>query len=416
MASYLSVSSSSLKQAYVLGALALATASSSAIAANDIFQVSGFGRLVIGKLDTKQAGFQGYSDHPSISPDSLLGAQINAYANEYLSFTAQGVMRANDDRESDIDWLYATYQPSTNLSFKAGKMRMPFLMNSDVSDVGYAYHWISPPRQIYNAFLFPTFKGIDIAWGNSGELFDSTLEVYYGETSSNVDFNDYSTTYDADPLRGLIGKIHYGNIELRTSLHQAEFNVALPEFDALANAAQSLGNYPATVSSLSSKSDMQVIQVSARYDNFDYFGSAEWVYIDPKLNTFIPEINSYYITGGYIIDAVTLHLTFAESKFDFVNFPTELNDALSNMSPNDPRYAGTQQLVGGIQSIEALRVADSLRSWTLGARWDIEPGVALKADITLLQGKKGDQAMFDSFGEDFDHKAYLYQVALDWVF
>lgn len=384
--------------------------------ANDIFSVSGFGQVVAGKINTDEAEFLGYDNDVSFKPNTLLGIQVNAQATDYLGFTAQGVVRTSDSDDSDLDWLYATLKPDNNLAFKVGKLRTPFFMHSDVIDVGYAYHWISPPEQMYNAFLFPTFEGIDASWGYSTDAFDSTFEAYIGQHEGTIALNNRTTDYDVSVLGGVIASIKKDNFEFRASYHQGDVDIEVPELDLLAGVVGTIGNYNNTVDSLASEGLVKVTQLGLRYDNFDYFAALEWVNINPDLKTFMPEIDTYYVTGGYVFNPVTVHLTYAKSKLKYKDFPSEIAQDLALMSPSDPRYMGLLQSVYGINAIAASRSSDDLESWTIGARWDIRPRLALKTDITFLIGKDGDTAMFNSIDEGFDRKAQLYQVAVEWVF
>ena len=77
---------------------------------------------------------------------------------------------------------------------------------------------------------------------------------------------------------------------------------------------------------------------------------------------------------------------------------------------------GLSEAAYGLSTIENSRSSDSLNSWTIGARWDVKPRLALKADITFLHGNDGETAMFESIKDGFDRESQLYQVAMEWVF
>ncbi|MBM6549822.1 porin [Marinomonas ostreistagni] len=403
-------------------ALALCTAtfagtnSSFAASLEDSVSVSGFGRVVGGYLNTDQAEFRGYSDHINLDPKSLIGLQVHAQANDYLSVTAQGVLRANDTQDSELDWLYATIQPEDNLSIKVGKLRTPFFMLSDVIDVGYAYHWISPPEQMYSAYLFPTFEGIDATWGYFSNGFDTSFEAYIGQHEGDITLNNRTTDYDVDTLGGLIASTRYGNVQLRASFHQGDVDIALSELDLLAGSVSRFNSFPKTVDALSTQSVINVTQLGIRYDDLNYFAAAEWVNINPDVQTFIPEIDTYYLTGGYIFDDITLHLTYAESDLSYDDFPNEVASALANMNPLDPRYQGLAGINYGLNQIESSRSSDSLKSWTLGVRWDVQPKLAVKGEVTWLRGDRNESAMFNSIDDDFDRTTELYQVGVEWIF
>ncbi len=384
--------------------------------ADDRVQVSGFTRIVAGYLNTDDAEFRGYKDDIQFSPSSLLGLQVNVQANENISLTAQGILRADSDKDSGLEWFYATLQPEDNLSFKVGKLRTPFFMHSDVLDVGYAYHWISPPPQMYNAFLFPTFEGVNATYGHFGEHYDVSFEAYLGQHSGDIDLNNTRTQYYVEVLGGFITEVKRENLTFRASIHQGDVDVSLPQLESLAAALKNYSMFNKTVDALSSQSQIDVMQFGVRYDNLNYFTASEWVKIKPNQKTFLPEIDTYYLTGGYAFDPVTVHVTYAKSKLRYSDFPSEVSDTLTNLPTSSPLYPGLSQAAYGLSTIENSRSSDSLNSWTIGARWDVKPRLALKADITFLHGNDGETAMFESIKDGFDRESQLYQVAMEWVF
>ena len=60
---------------------------------------------------------------------------------------------------------------------------------------------------------------------------------------------------------------------------------------------------------------------------------------------------------------------------------------------------------------------DSLKTWTLGIRWDVLPNLALKAEVSALEGDEVSNSFF-AIPEDvsFNRKTNLYLIGLDWVF
>ena len=59
---------------------------------------------------------------------------------------------------------------------------------------------------------------------------------------------------------------------------------------------------------------------------------------------------------------------------------------------------------------------DSLQSFGVGLRWDINPAVALKAEWTYLVGERDKRSFFTADRADFDRKANLFLLGLEWIF
>lgn len=85
--------------------------------------LSGFGRIVAGALDTEQAEFKGYGHELSVKPHSLLGLQLDYQLTDTLTATAQGVLRSSETSDSELEWLFLTWTPEDNLTFRLGRQR-----------------------------------------------------------------------------------------------------------------------------------------------------------------------------------------------------------------------------------------------------------------------------------------------------
>lgn len=368
-------------------------------------QFSGFARIIAGYLDTDQAEFKGYDDSISFEPASLLGLQADYQLFDNLSFTGQVVGRAYDDADSGIEWLYLTWQPLNSLKVKVGKLRTPFFSLSDFIDVGYSYHWINPPQQVYNAYLFPTFEGIDATWVYSTDNFDFSVEAYFGRDEGDITNGAEVIEYEAKDLRGIIGRLNFSGMEFRASRYQGNVNLILPDVDAFAQLLAQSG-FTASAATLSTDEAAYVRQFGFSYDSLNYFLRSEW--IDIQTDAYIaPIIESYYLTAGYHLNPVTLHLTYAkgdtEPRTPVQEIPTGVTPQL------DALAAGYSQVLDRFSQ-------DNLDSWTIGARWDVRPNMALKIEWNKLKGEAGENSFYTIKDQTFDRKSNLYLLGLEWVF
>lgn len=377
------------------------------LSANEL-EFSGFARLIGGYLNEEHAEFKGYDNSLDFSPSSLLGLQLDYQANDKLSFTGQVILRADNDTDSSLEWLYLTYQPIEALQIKAGKLRTPFFALSDVTDVGFTYPWVNPPQQVYNAYLFRTFEGLDASYSFAGENFDASIEGYVGEYDGDLTFGVGKVDIEVKKMMGLIGKINFDNFEFRASRYGGDVNFKLAGVDILINTLASLG-FSESVQSLKSDSDSNVTvsQIGLMYDHVNYFSRVEWVKIDTDTKI-APEIESYYITVGYNFSEFVFHLTFADS---LSSSSQPSNEIPLGISPQ------LNQLHEAYNSFFSLSSRDDLQSWILGTRWDFRTNMALKFEYTLLKGEPG-QSSFFTVKDDlaFDRKASLFQIGLEWVF
>lgn len=367
---------------------------------------SGFARVIAGQLDTKHAEFKGYDDSWELRPDSLLGVQATYSFVDSLSITSQAILRADRDDESELEWLYLTYEPIESIQIKAGKLRTPFFTLSDVTDVGYAYPWINPPQQVYNAYLFDTFEGIDFVYGYTGKSFDASIEIYAGQYDGDIEFGDQSTDFSVRGMKGIIGKLRFSNLELRVARYGARVEFDDGPITTLSDTLRLFG-FSRSADSLRTDGDVTANQVGLVYDNLRYFTRAEWIDIQTDLEV-APTVESYYLTLGFYLSPMTFHMTYANSRNSIGTQEQEIPTGISPI---------LDQLAFGYGAVFNSISRDNLKSLTLGARWDFRKNMALKIEHSKLRGKPGEDAFFDiTNSAEFDRKANLYLIGLEWVF
>ncbi|GAA0856441.1 hypothetical protein [Aliiglaciecola litoralis] len=390
-------------------ALMLFGGMSSAIAddTSDNFNFSGFSRVVAGVLDDNNATYQGYDNSVSFGQGSLLGLQADLRLNDKFSITTQLLAHSSDDRNSGIEWLYATYQPNKSLRFKAGRMRTPFFIYSDVIDVGFAYPWISPPQQVYKAYLFDYFDGVIASYELSAPDFSAELEVYYGAYDDLINNSSLEeVTAKTSNLRGIALNIRGEKIQARISSNKGGVDIDFPELRGFSDILRS-ANYNLTADSLITSGDAEVNQIGISYDELNYFYKAEFITISSPILV-VPDIDSYYLTAGYMVYPFTFHATYANNTSKYAPAVVEIPTGLA--PEVDALAAGYAQIYDNLEN-------DTVKSLTLGVRWDFRIDMALKAEVTHLRGEQGARSFFNITNPaEFDYRANLVQVAWEWVF
>lgn len=124
--------------------------------------------------------------------------------------------------------------------------------------------------------------------------------------------------------------------------------------------------------------------------------------------------DSYYLSGGHTFYPfnlpITPHITFANISVD--EAPSLVNEIPANvpqLAPLRSAYLGVFQsdLIGN----------DSLQRLSVGLRWDVNPAVALKAEWMRLRADRDKRGFFTfNRAADFDRKANLFLLGLEWVF
>lgn len=372
----------------------------------DRLEVSGFGRVVGGYLNTGEVSFEGYDNSVAFDNQSLIALQADFKVTDTLSLTSQALAHSGEERKSGLEWLYVTYEPSQHWQFKGGKMRTPFFRYSDVIDVGFAYPWITAPQQLYSSFLFNHYTGLMAGRRDAFGKFRTSLEFHYGEFDDATYFQELVVPTKVDRLRGLVLNVDYDlNWRFRAGYFAGYVNLGLDsELEQFVDTLAMLG-FTQSATALASQGDVDVYQVGVNYDDFFYSFGAEWISIQPEVLG--NDTNSFYVTLGLNFQPVSLHLTYAQlqgDKYAESDIPVGVSpqlDTLSAFYNNVTSYLQTEDL-------------DSL---SLTARWDPLLNVAFKAEATYYEGGVGNNSFaIDTPTAKFDDQATLYQLAVEFVF
>ena len=406
---------------------------------------SGFARLVGGYLAEGDASYQGYDNAIGYDQHSLFALQTDVALTRTFSFTTQLMAHASEDRDTGLEWAYLTWRPSNSWNFKAGKLRTPFLFHSDTLDLGYAYPWIIPPQQVYTPYLFPNFTGLGAAYQFNIWDWDIEAEAYWGRIDNFVVKDEFAADTEVSNPRGLILDAWRGNLRLRASYHLSDTELKLPQAARIGRVSNNLvrelreRGFNRSADSLRAKSSTTFTQLAVSYDALDYFLKAEYTRLRRTNASAVPEFDSYYLSGGYTFHPfnlpITAHATFASISTKGRDRPVEdeiecspggLFGGLPGGLPGSlPLPAPSPNCFYRVLYREAFNyirdanspLDDDLRSLSVGLRWDVNPAVALKAEWVHLRGAREQRGFFtiDPMG-DFDRKANLFLLGLEWVF
>lgn len=377
--------------------------------AQEDLHISGFARLVGGVLGTDEARYQGYDDSVSVSSFSLAAVQADYQFTDYLSGSAQVLYHTSENRDSGIEWLYLSFEPTEALQLKAGRLRTPALFYSDVQDVGYAYPWVLAPQQLYSAYIFTRYEGANLRYRFAWDNMQFELEGYWGHFDDEISSGDLSLDLHVENLNGLIGLVRFGNgLSIRLATMDApETDINMAQLDLLQQGLQVAG-FEKLARMVSLEGSSRNYMASISYEGLEWFATAEGTTLDSEIDA-LAELQSYYVMAGRYLGDFQVFATLAASSYCL----NEIDNTIpSGLSPE------LDQLYYGVEILKATLPTDELRSFSLGTRWDFRPSMALKAEITWLDGESGKSSFYDvtSIQEGFDRDTTLYQVAWEWVF
>lgn len=346
-------------------------------------QINGFGNFIIGKTPGRDS-YSGYTEDPTFEPDSIMGLQFSHKFDDKLTATAQVIAKAETNWRADLAWAYLSYEATDNLQLFFGRQRIPFYAYSEFIDVGYTYHWNTPPGQVYSAPL-DTVNGFGAVYTHEIGHFTSKWHLTLGEgRNSPTD----RFVFDYPDLKNLVWSIEQDNYKFRLNygtsrqaFENAGFNALAAPFEQQGPAAglsddqiQNIVNK--IISDYTNNDDDDTIAfliAGFNYNNGNWLIASEYSQLTFK-NSLVPSQDVWYASVGYQFNNITPHFTYGgqDPKIPNTDFllPAEAT--------------GDAILVGTSQAIRAITqsFSNNQRIATVGVRWDFHPSVALKFDIT----------------------------------
>ncbi|MCG8535692.1 MAG: hypothetical protein MI808_11420 [Pseudomonadales bacterium] len=236
-----------------------------------------------------------YDNEIRFDPESVAGLQVQAVINDQLRGTLQLIAKGYDGFESKLEWAYITYQLTPELELNAGRYRLPLFYYSEFLDVGYAYHWIRPPVEVYSTFT-SALEGFNLVhkhfWGDV----EISSQIWYGAIDETLDDGTY---YDTRNNAGINVTFGFEWFDVRLLYNTLDLTTTLPDVP---------GEFPA---------DITFTAISFLADINNIVWRSEYTHADSELS-----ITSWYASAGYRIGPFLPHYTHAEESSDLTNGET----------------------------------------------------------------------------------------------
>ena len=339
---------------------------------------SGFATMAGGVATDDNSTFGDYGEKYNFKTDSPLSLQATSDLGNGVGVTAQIIARGNDDWETAFEWAYIRYDATDNWRLLLGRQRTPANFYSDYVDVGYSYHWLTPPGNLYR-FSFDSYDAIgsmyNFSWGES----DNLLHIMLGRSDDNP-FGAVVTSIDSSDYGIVALTTNWRNWTFRAAATTSELTVALPRFDdTLIAAWRGLGATPLAATGIdfdgiadsisAVEDDTDSISFGFKIDFANSFIVAEWEDSDLGAN-FIGESEKWYVSVGLMRNNWTYHFTYGAEK------------ATVNLNQFDQAEGlGLDLLIIGTKFAMNSSVRDE-DFYIVGARWDFHDSAALFIEYT----------------------------------
>ncbi len=390
---------------------------STAALATDL-KIDGFASTYYGQVPNQDEltatypNYLGYGDQADFQQDTLYGIQFRGDLDDDLSVTAQIVGRGNSDYDAILNWAYFTYNFTDEFSVKAGRQRIAYFMYSDFIDVGYAYHWISPPNSTYGISGFDNVDGVNFEYFTDLAGWTSRLNLHVGKSRADIESSGSIVQVDSDDFFALTWNMNYDWFTFQ--IMRQESRVTLDSYSTLASAIDSTWQQFLQPALTSAQIDLLDVNndpssftgfgVSA--DTGDWLAVAEYTLIELDESPVTEDRASWYVSGGYRWDDYTISLTYENQESPNTAETLALLDGIQGVFSVAPSAAPLNAAIDA-----AYRIGADFNTTTVGFRYDFHPSAAFKIDYSISEYEY-DQGR----GTTTDLEPHLVRMGVDLVF
>jgi hypothetical protein len=371
---------------------------------------------------------------PSWEKDTNVGLQFTKFLREDVSVTTQLFAEGSNDFDVEASWAFIKWEPNDRWQFRAGRVRTQTYMLSDYVNVGYAYPWIRPPQEVYSQIpaSFSNVTGADVRykmvlWGQ-----DLTFSAFYGATTAELEFpippgNTILDNVDVRLRDMYVLNLRFGDetFSVRAGYEATTVTLApnagtfMEQLNLAMNTMVGLGILPADYinyySAYNASASFKGIGYQFDWNNFVSMGELVKRHVGTPI---VADVIGWYLMGGYRFNELMPHITFARERLAdnytrrfsgpvnaFVTAPPPLGLGFpQNLSQISQQLIGTSPFFDG--------GAGEQTSVTIGLRWDVYEGIAIKGEFSHVHPDRYSPGLFDTF----PHKSVnIYSLAVDAV-
>lgn len=379
-----------------LAALTLFSASSFA----DI-RFNGFASIVGGSTTAKDESYLNYEDKLTFKQDSLFALQMTADMSEGLTAVGQLVARGQEGYEAGFEWAYLGYEINDQLSIKAGRIRNPAYYYSEFLEVGYAYHWLRPPNELYQGSI-KNVEGFSLNYS----MYTGDIEhqfQYVRGTKENWIKDDPTVTQQRYDLNMSVNwEMKYNNFGLKLLAATGDLYFNNEDLEQLGGFfAQAGFNDLVQEYIVTDGYTNRFTGAAGNYDNGNWFAIIEYSELDWNgENALISDESRFFLSGGVRMNDMTYHYSVATRKNEPATF-------IQDMVPNVDALKALYDALGATIHSTGL----DIMTHTFGVRYDFHPAAAFKTEVSIKE---------DSYENPYNagamNDATLIRFGVDMVF
>lgn len=386
------------------------------------FMVNGFGTLGLTKGDNDRISTRnfvsqdGVFDEWSMGIDSRIGIQVDYFPTDKLSLSVQVVAAEREENSFDksVHSAYISYKITPSLEIKMGRTPSKLLLLSEYKHVGYAQLWAHPSLEFYGQTTADYGDGVALSY-NMTLLGGSLRTQAWINTAELPYFNEKIREADIKPSYGVLGSWENETWTYSFAYGALDFHDNNKEYLQIQNLISAfVPVWPA--------SEELIDQVTLDGTKGHYYGFAigyndgDWILRTElslaNTDSFTNNVKSAYVLAGKRFNSLTPYIVAATIRNDRSNIPTYHSNPYL---PNNINSAAAL-LQKGLQQYADHFHYDQ-QTLSLGARWDIKPKIALKAqwDHSWVNAHGSGLNQQRTFSDDSDI-VNRFTVTMDFIF
>lgn len=351
-------------------------------------QINGFANFIGGMTLDENESVYGYDSDFNFKPASVFGLQVRGEISDKLSATAQLVGRGSEDYNADFEWAYMTYSVSPNTSISAGRLRLPLFKYSASLDVGYAYHWLTPPQSVYGVD-YNNIDGIRIDHQNYAGEWEYALQFTAGNLEADTLIAGQPATLTVDNIVSLSLDVTRDWFSARALYGIGKVTAENDGFDTLIGGFNQFSPVVAQAGTLANNLNVaddsgSFLEVAVDVDQYDWFIGAEFTRVEVD-KAVIAANDAWYVTAGMRFGKFTPHITYETEDADNSEQLGNLAALPASIATGDATLDATwAQLYQNAQGVVAAQKVET-SAVTAGLRYDVQPGLAVKVGVTWFE-------------------------------
>ena len=371
-------------------------------------QINGFANLIGGMTLDDDESVYDYDSDFNFDPASVFGLQIRGDVSEKLSATAQLVGRGSEDYDASFEWAYMTYALSNNTSFSAGRLRLPLFKYSSSLDIGYSYHWLTPPDSVYG-IDFNNIDGLRIDYQNYAGDWEYNIQFTTGHVEEETTIGGTPADLELKNVLAVSVDVTRDWFSARTLMGTAKVQAWNESFETLVNGLEQFDSIVPAASKVASNLNVDddtgtFFEIAVDIDKYDWFIGAEYTKFEVD-DAIVAPNDAWYVTAGMRFGKFTPHITYEVEESDIDDRQADIAALPSVIDSGDAATDATwSSLYQGAAGAVVLQLQET-SAFTLGLRYDVEPGFALKGGVTWY-----------SDDIDDDNDATLLRLGLNYTF